>query len=62
MRISDDRAEKTSFWIVDAQSVKNTETAENKGYEAGKKILGIKRQIAVETNGLPHAIRVILLI
>jgi len=41
---------------VDAQSVKNTDTAEEKGYDAGKKVSGIKRHIAVDTNGLPHAI------
>jgi transposase len=44
--------------IVDAQSVKNTESARNKGYDAGKKISGIKRHIVVDTNGLPHAIAV----
>lgn len=32
--------------------------AENKGYDAGKKISGIKRHIAVDTQGLPHAIHV----
>ena len=32
--------------IVDAQSVKNTDTAKNKGYDAGKKVSGIKRHIA----------------
>lgn len=42
--------------IVDAQSVKNTDTAHTKGYDAGKKISGIKRHIAVDTQGLPHAI------
>lgn len=42
--------------IVDAQSVKNTDTAHTKGYDAGKKVSGIKRHIAVDTNGLPHAI------
>ena len=52
------RKEKTSFCIVDAQSVKNTDTAEKKGYDAGKKVSGIKRHIAVDRNGLPHAIRV----
>ena len=41
---------------MDAQSVKNTDTAENKGYDAGKKVSGIKRHIAVDTPGLPHAI------
>jgi transposase len=44
--------------IVDAQSVKNTDTAENKGYDAGKKVSGIKRHIAVDTKGLPHAIHI----
>ncbi len=52
------RKEKTSMGIVDAQSVKNTDTAREKGYDAGKKVSGIKRHIAVDTNGLPHAIEV----
>ncbi|PHM65384.1 transposase [Xenorhabdus sp. KJ12.1] len=42
--------------IIDAQSVKNTDTAREKGYDAGKKVSGIKRHIAVDTQGLPHAI------
>jgi transposase len=57
-RIGNGRNGKTSFCIVDAQSVKNTDTAENKGYDAGKKISGIKRHIAVDTQGLPHAITI----
>jgi transposase len=44
--------------IVDAQSVKNSDTAESKGYDAGKKVCGIKRHIAVDTQGFPHAIAV----
>jgi len=44
--------------IVDAQSVKNTDSARHKGYDAGKKVSGIKRHIAVDTLGLPHAIAV----
>jgi transposase len=43
---------------VDAQSVKNTDTAQSKGYDAGKRVSGIKRHIAVDTQGLPHAISV----
>ncbi len=43
---------------MDAQSVKNTDTAALKGYDAGKKVSGIKRQIAVDTQGLPHAVAV----
>ena len=44
--------------IVDAQSVKNTDSADHKGDDAGKKVSGIKRHIAVDTQGLPHAIAV----
>ena len=55
-RVEDNRKEKTSFIIVDAQSVKNTDTAEEKGYDGGKKISGIKRHIAVDIRGLPHSI------
>ena len=38
--------------------MKNTGSAEDKGYDAGKKVSGIKRHIAVDTQGLPHAIHV----
>lgn len=55
-RLNDGRASKTSFGIIDAQSVKNTDTAGEKGYDAGKKVSGIKRHVCVDTNGLPHAI------
>ena len=48
----------STFLIVDAQSVKNTDTAALKGYDAGKKVSGIKRHIAVDTQGLPHAVAV----
>jgi transposase len=52
------RLEKPSFIIVDAQSVKNTDTAEEKGYDGGKLVSGIKRHLAVDMQGLPHAIHV----
>ena len=55
-RKKDKRKGKTSFIIIDAQSVKNTDTAKHKGYDAGKKVSGIKRHIAVDSQGLPHAI------
>jgi len=42
--------------IIDAQSVQNADTAEEKGYDGGKKTSGIKRHIIVDTMGLPHAI------
>jgi transposase len=58
VRQSHGREKETSFGIVDAQSVKNTDTASEKGYDAGKKVPGIKRHIVVDSQGLPHAIHV----
>ena len=52
------RKDKTSFGIIDAQSVPNADTAEEKGYDAFKHISGIKRHIVVDTQGLPHALLV----
>ena len=51
------RDEKTTFCIVNAQSVKITDTAQEKGYDAGRKVSGIKRHIAVDSQGLPHAVQ-----
>jgi hypothetical protein len=45
-RWSNGRSEKTSIVIVDAQSVENTDSAREEGYDAGKKVSGIKRQRA----------------
>jgi len=50
--------EGTTFLIVDAQSVNNTDTARYKGYDAGKKVSGIKRHIGVDSQGLPHFIEI----
>jgi transposase len=55
-RNDDLRKDKTSLGIVDAQSVQNADTAEEKGYDGGKKVSGIKRHIVVDTMGLPHAV------
>lgn len=57
-RLKNGRKYNTSLGIVDAQSVKNTESARQKGYDAGKKVSGIKRHIVVDTNGLPHALSI----
>jgi transposase len=57
-RISHGREERTSMLIIDAQSVKNTDSAEEKGYDGGKKVSGIKRHIGVDTNGLLHTVEV----
>jgi len=35
--------------------VKNADTAGQKGYDAGKKVSGIKRHVIVDTQGFPHA-------
>ena len=43
--------------IVDSQSVKNTDTAGHKGYDAGKKVSGIKRHIAVHAGLHVHDTR-----
>ena len=43
--------------IVDSKSIQNADTAEEKGYDAGKRS-GIKLNIGVDTFGLPHAIMV----
>ena len=43
---------------MDSQSVKNTDSAKSKGYDPGKKVSGIKRHVAVDSQGLPHAIHV----
>src|SRR5450432_305165 len=43
--------------IIDAQSVKNTlVSGEDKGFDAGKKVKGIKRHIIVDTLGLILAV------
>ncbi|WP_241567003.1 IS5 family transposase [Hahella sp. KA22] len=48
----------STLLIVDAQSVKNTDTTTVKGYDAGKKVSEIKRHIAVDMQGLPHAVAI----
>ena len=45
------RHEETTFLIIDVQSVMNTDTAMEKGYDAGKKVSGIKRHIIDRCGG-----------
>lgn len=47
-----------SLGIIDSKSIKNVDTAEEKGYDGGKKVSGIKLHISVDTLGLPHALLV----
>jgi hypothetical protein len=44
--------------IADSKSVKNTDAAGETGYDAGKKIAGVKARLAADTGGLPQAVRV----
>jgi IS5 family transposase len=57
-RLIDGRQQKTSFVIIAALGVKNSDTAIDAGYDGGKKVSGIKRHIAVDSQGLPHAIHI----
>jgi putative transposase len=53
------RNEEPTVGIIDAQSVKNTlVSSESKGFDAGKKIKGIKRHIIVDSLGLILAIAI----
>jgi putative transposase len=57
IRVSVGKNEEPSVGIIDAQSVKNTlVSSEDKGFDAGKKVKGIKRHIIVDTLGLVLAI------
>nr|WP_230474028.1 IS5 family transposase [Lactobacillus helveticus] len=60
-RLRQGRSARTSFVILDAQSIKNTATAENKGYDGGKKISGIKRHLAVDITDRDGAIALVTL-
>jgi len=52
LRYAVGRKLKPSAAIIDSQTVKSTECSETRGYDAGKKINGRKRHIAVDTLGL----------
>jgi putative transposase len=57
VRVREGKKEEPAVGIIDAQSVKNTlVSSEDKGFDAGKKIKGIKRHIIVDTLGLVLAV------
>lgn len=52
LRWVEGRKRQPSAAIIDSQSVKSTETSDERGYDAGKKVNGRKRHILVDTIGL----------
>ena len=52
LRRVEGRNQHASAGIIDSQSVKSTETSDERGYDAGKKVNGRKRHILVDTIGL----------
>jgi putative transposase len=52
IRLADDRKREPSAGTIDSQSVKGSECGGTRGYDAGKRINGIKRHVLVDTMGL----------
>ena len=52
VRLVEGRNANASAGIIDSQSVKSTESSDERGYDAGKKVNGRKRHIVVDTMGM----------
>ena len=52
------KKDKPTLGIMDSKSTDNADTAEEKGYDAGKKVSGVKTNLITDTLGLPHAIHI----
>ena len=52
IRLVNYRKRQPSAAILDSQSVKSSESSGTRGYDAGKKVNGIKRHVLVDTMGL----------
>jgi hypothetical protein len=62
IRLINGRQQETSRRFIDALRSKNSDTAAiDTGYDGSKLVYGIKRHIAVDTQGLPYAIHIQLL-
>ena len=59
IRVSVGKESEPSAAILDSQSVKATEMSKSRGYDAGKKINGIKRHLLVDTLGMVLAVMIL---